>query len=125
MKRMGTIAAILLAFALLFTGCGYSFDALSGGPAAGTLPENNGSMAVKVGDYLYMVNGQGMQSENNEFGTPVKGTLIRVKLGTDGQPDGDSAAIVAPKIFYSGATNKGIFIFNDRIYYLSPSIQKN
>ena len=99
MKRFVKIVTFLIVSALVLTGCGYNFTPLEGGPSAGDSIENNGSLAVKYGNYLYMVNGQGTQSGDNTFNTPVKGALIRMELDAAGLPKQDTAQIVAQKIY--------------------------
>jgi len=93
-------------------------------PYAGGTVSSNGGFAVEVGDYVYFVNGVATSTDKNDFGKPVKGSLVRM-LKTDLQnPEkATSAQVVVPKLFASTYYSAGVSIFNDYVYYASPSTE--
>ncbi|MGN0771557.1 MAG: hypothetical protein ACI4MI_03105 [Christensenellales bacterium] len=97
------------------------------GPITTGEVENNGSLVVKQGDYLYYVNGMDETSnitkpEDNHFGkASVKGSIMKSKINADGTLS--DTAVVVPKTFYTANTSAGIYIFGQWIYYCSPSTQ--
>ena len=119
---------LVLCLALLVSGAlgcgGYKFQPLSGGPAAtDPIEGENGGTVVKKGDYLFVVNGKYDSAEANDFGTPTKGNLYRVKLGSDGPIE--ETLLLSPKQVYSATATSGLFLSGDRIFYTSPSVEKN
>lgn len=100
------------------------------GPIGGTEDKdkeviNNGGLVVQQGKYLYYVNGMDATSnitkpEDNYFGkASVKGSIMKSEIAEDGSLK--NTAVVVPKMMYTSATNGGIYIYGEWIYYLSPS----
>jgi hypothetical protein len=120
MRKKLAIAAILaLIIIMTLQGCeGYNYF-IEGGPAAADEVTNNGSMAVRKGDYIFFINGVSSTVAENEFGKPVKGSIVRFNLKNK------EKKIAVPKVVLSSYNEAGIFIFGDRIYYASPSIEKD
>ena len=120
------IAALLVCMAAAFVACGQSFE---WGPVAGGDPkavvENNGSLAVKQGDWLYYINGHDdtatlTQPSDNYFGeASVKGSIMKSKIGEDGALT--ETAVVVPKMFMTSYTSGGIYLFGEWIYYVTPT----
>jgi len=88
--------------------------------------ESNGGLVVKQGGYLYFVNGYTdyltENAKDNWFGTPVKGAIVRVSYGADGNL-GNDYVIVVPKTVMASSENVGFSIFGEWIYYVSPSAE--
>lgn len=86
---------------------------------------NNGSLVVQQGKYLYYVNGMDATSnitkpEDNYFGkASVKGSIMKSEIAEDGSLK--NTAVVVPKMMYTAATNGGIYIYGEWIYYMTPS----
>lgn len=86
---------------------------------------NNGGLIVQQGKYVYYVNGMDATSnitkpEDNYFGNAsVKGSIMKSEIGEDGTIV--STDVVVPKMMYTTATNGGIYVYGEWIYYLSPS----
>ena len=86
---------------------------------------NNGGLIVQQGKYVYYVNGMDSTSnitkpEDNYFGkASVKGSIMKSEIGEDGTIK--STDVVVPKMIYTTATNGGIYVYGEWIYYLSPS----
>lgn len=86
---------------------------------------NNGGLIVQQGKYVYYVNGMDATSnitkpEDNYFGkASVKGSIMKSEIAEDGTIK--STDVVVPKMMYTSATNGGIYVYGEWIYYLSPS----
>lgn len=120
MRRTLTKAAlILLVLTLLLSGCSQDYK-VEGGPSADAEVSYNGGLAVKKGDYLFFINGISTISADNNYGTPVKGSIVRMNLS-----DPDDKVIVVPKVVLSSYGYGGFYIFGGKIYYTSPSIEKD
>jgi len=99
---------------------------------AGGAVSSNGGFAVVVGDYTYFINGVEDSTAKNGYGTPVKGSLVRVKTEELAQgANAESAEVVIPKIFASShygtgkAYQTGVTVFDDYVYYGTPSTEKD
>lgn len=89
---------------------------------------SNGGFAVEKGDYVYFINGIGDNTDDNSYGTPVKGSVVRVKKSELTTADASAnAEIVVPEMVYSTKTDNsnGLFIFGDYIYYATPCAEKD
>ena len=124
-------AATMLASTLGFTACGgnYSLDkTLLDTPEASVAVTSNGGFAVEKGNYVYFINGAEDYSVNNTYGNVVKGSLMRIEktaLTSDKSADYASAETVIPMLVSpNSATQAGIYIFGDYVYYATPSMDK-
>ena len=150
-KSLILLVAALLAVAVLLSACGTqpfkpNFDAPKGETVT-----SNGGIAVKYGDWIYYVNGyeSSASAENTYVDTndaPRIGSVVRISVSklaeilavnddndlTSSQKTDkieglvrDNAEIVVPKIYFSANTTtaqfNGIYIFNDRLYILTPN----
>lgn len=86
---------------------------------------SNGGFAVEKGDYVYYVNGKEANTADNSFGTPVKGALMRIAKSDLSAHNYNKADIVVPEIVYSGNNNSGIYVYDNYVYYATPSTEKN
>lgn len=129
------IFSILAIFVLLIgflTGCS-GFKPLSGGPSLNAIVTSNGGMAVQKGNYLYFVNGyvnSGTLVEgNNKYGKVQNSGIYRAQLDEQGQLLKDeennltNVELLVPKVV--GFENGGIYIFDNYIFYASPTILKD
>ena len=87
-KFLGLILATVT-LSSAFAGCGagkYKGDPVDGFVPTTTPAISNGGFAVQNGDYIYFINGYVGSDADNTFGTPVKQSIVRVKLKADGTP---------------------------------------
>jgi hypothetical protein len=125
------LALCLSLTSFIFVGCGASDIILTGGPAYEEAVLGNGGMVVRKGDYIYFANGyveSGKLTEKkmtNEKGSVTNGGLYRAKLveGEDGKSKLEEVQLMVSKVV--GFENAGLFIFKDKIYFASPSIEKD
>ncbi|MDD4210911.1 MAG: hypothetical protein PHC46_00760 [Clostridia bacterium] len=129
------ILSILVVFVLiasLLTGCG-GFTPLTSGPAVGDIVSGNGGMSVRYGDYLYFVNGflssKALVEGANQYNEEENAAVYRAQLDASGELMTDEEGnlininILIPKIV--GFENGGFFIFDNYIYYATPTILKD
>lgn len=133
MKRLVIfLVALLTAFTCVLAGCestGYNNN-LTG--FDGEVSSNGGSVVVK-GDYAYFINGIADYTDDNTYGTPVVGSLVRVKtsdLAVAASAKSENAArvsaeLVIPALFVAEDTTSGFYIYGNNVYYASPSVSRN
>ncbi len=119
------VAVIVAASIWLLAGCSnlYGGNQLSG-DISGTV-ESNGGFVVKKGGYIYFINGSESYTADNTYGTPVKGSVMRISVSDFDNRNYSNVETVVPLVVYSGNSNAGIFIYGDYIYYATPSTDKN
>lgn len=124
-KKIALILAAVLVIGALLAAC----QSYEWGPVGTTNGNadviNNGSLAVQQGNYLYYINGMDSTSniakpEDNYFGkASVKGSIMKSEIAEDGSLA--NTQVVVPKMFYTGYTGGGIYIFGNWIYYVTPT----
>ena len=126
-KIIGVVSALALVaiLAACLVACNpYKWDGIGGGDASAPV-KSNGGYVVRQGDYLYYINGYaGTGGEGNEWGTPVKQSIVRSKIITDGTVetvDLKSTKVVVPKIIYNTSAKGGFAIYGEWIYYATPN----
>lgn len=119
------VSVVVMLFS--FTACNkYKWDAVGGTEYSDSVAENNGTVVVKQGSYLYYVNGVNTTaltaaSENEWGGASVKGSIMKSKIEEDGSLK--CLGVVVPKTFYSGYSNAGLYVYGDWIYYVTRTIR--
>lgn len=86
---------------------------------------SNGGFAVEKDGYVYFINGPESNSSDNTYGTPVKGSIMRIAVAELDKGNYNSAETLVPQIAYSSNYNTGIFVYGDYIYYGTPSTNRN
>jgi len=120
-----TVLALVAVLATCLVACnkGFKWHTTPGGDATAPV-KSNGGYVVKQGDWLYFINGYVGQDENNDFGTPVKQSIVRVQV-KDGVIDNDTAAVIVPKNIYNTSKNGGFAIYGEWIYYATPNYDRD
>lgn len=149
-KSLILLVALLMCVSVLFAACkNNAFKPNFDAPKNGTV-DSNGGIAVRYGDWIYYVNGytSDVSADNDYVDTndaPRIGSVLRISIAklaeifevydkdltSTAKKDAiaklveDNAQIVVPKIYYSANTAtaqfNGIYIFNDRLYMLTPN----
>ncbi len=123
-KFLLTLLTVVLAVsAALAVGCG--------GNSSFTKPTmtnhgalvSDGGFLAETANYLYVINGVGVSTDDNSFGSPVKGSLVAVDKSTLGGTV--KAEVVVPKLFVASDYTAGIKISGDYVYFGTPSTDKN
>ena len=126
-KLFKNIAAVAAAMTMALgagslAACAPRFAHPSGLPGEGV--SSNGGYVVSAGEYYYFINGVEEYTAPNDYGVPVKGTLMRVKKADLAAKKGDSECIV-PSIMVAGDHTSGLYVYGDRIYYATPTSARN
>lgn len=83
--------------------------------------ELEGGVNIQVyKSYVYFINGLDAQEKNNQWGVPVKNTIVRAKPNRDG--NFSDPEIIVPKHVLMKHEGGGFAILDDWIYYATPSI---
>ncbi len=121
-KLFSVILAVMLAFACVAcAGCdeGGSVEVSLTSPGA-VKTATNGGAVVETDKYFYFVNGVTASNADNDYGTPVKGSIMVVD-----KADLKKQEIVVPKIVSSEDMNAGIYVYGDYIYYGTTTTKKD
>lgn len=125
-KIILTISILMVAILALtaFVGCESYKNQKFAMDSADSSTSNGGSV-VYHGDYVYFVNGYSdliSEYKGNWFGNVTKGAIMRLKKD---ETDMSKAEVIVPKAVYSSATNTGISIYGDYVYYVTSSNDEN
>ena len=112
----------VMAFSLVACNENYKQDAVETDLSDSTVA-SNGGMAVRVGKYLYFINGYAEEAGENDFGEAVKGAIMRVEL-ENGAPKANTLKTIVPKNVYNTNTKVGLTVADGYIYYTTPSVEK-
>ena len=127
-KIIGVVSALVLVviLAACLVACNpYKWSSIGGGDPTATV-ESNGGYAVKQGKYLYYINGyDGTGGSGNEWGTPVKQSIVRSELDENGNVINSTTKVVVPKIIYNSSAKGGFAIYGEWIYYATPNNDKD
>ena len=121
-KLFSVILAVMLAFACVACdGCdeGGSVEVSLTSPGAVETATNGGAV-VETEKYFYFVNGVTASNADNDYGTPVKGSIMVVD-----KTNFKKQEIVVPKIVSSEDMNAGIYVYGDYIYYGTTTTKKD
>lgn len=138
-KKRLLIFILLVALVMALTACApdYKWGPLDTSAADNSPLLSNGGSVVSYKGYIYFINGTTSTYEaENVFGEVVFGSVCRIAaskldtvkendFGTDEYADALGAEVLAPKAVFSSNTSdarlNGIYIFNDRLFYTTPS----
>ncbi len=149
-KAIIVLVALCLALGVVLSACSSAktFEPVATEGIGGNSVESNGGVAVKYGDYIYYVNGY--QSDSTAANTYTNvyriGEVVRIKIAeldkliditkaedkkstqiAEEISNGirEHAEVIVPNFYYSANTSttslNGIYIFNDRLYMLTPN----
>lgn len=86
---------------------------------------SNGGFLVETGDYVYFVNGVASNTDDNTFGEVVKGSIQRLAKSDIEEGNYRNSQTIVSLVVYSGSHDAGIYIYDDYIYYTTPTIEMN
>ncbi|MBQ3115953.1 MAG: hypothetical protein IJC07_02885 [Clostridia bacterium] len=82
--------------------------------------ESVGGFVASTENYIYYINGIADPENNNEYGNPVKGTLMAAN-----KKDLSDTKIVVPQMYTATDYGAGVFIDNGYAYYGTSNTEKN
>ena len=119
LKKLMTIftaGAMVATAAASLAACGGKFNPPSGYPSGEAT--SNGGFVVEVGEYIYFINGVESYTSDNTYGTPVKGSLMRIQKKDLAS---GKAETVIPSLMVASDYTSGIYIYDGRVYYATPN----
>ena len=149
MKKFLSIALVvcLALTAFLFVGCMAENNniVLEGGPSEEETVTGNGSFSVRKGNYVYFASGfvktsdLGTGTLTNNIGKVKNGAIYRAKVETvrtlienkdpEAEPQyKEETKLVDVQLLVSkvaGFENSGLYIFGNKLYFASPSVEKD
>lgn len=121
-----SIAAVVATSIGLAAGCSqYNTGVSVDYTPSSAVATSNGGFAVEKDGYIYFINGPESSGANNKYGTPVKGSIMRIAVDDLDNGNYNAAETLVPQIAYSTNYNTGIFVYGDYIYYGTPSTNRN
>ena len=117
-----TILALLFTTSTLFACGGSSWKAgdLTLKDGGEVVELSLGGFVAETDKYIYFINGISSSSNENKFGTPIKGSLMVADKSNLSKSE-----VVVPKLFVASDYKAGVYIFDGYVYYASPSTSKN
>jgi len=126
-KVIGIVAAVLvlaISISVLAACNNYKWDSIGAGDSsAATI--SNGGYYVQQGKYAYFINGYVGSVTENEFGVPVKQSLVRAEIAQDGSVNMNTAKVLVPLSIYNESAKGGIAVFGEWVYYATPNVDKD
>lgn len=123
-----SVAVISAAALALTPGCANGWNgADNNDTATKAVASTNGGFVVETDDYAYFINGKSENTQENNFGSVVKGSVQRIKKSDLAANDYTNTTTIVPSVVYSGNDDyaAGLYIYNGYLYYTTPSTQKN
>lgn len=133
MKKHGTkiicagVAAVVATGVALAAGCSpYNKGVSLKYTPSEVTATSNGGFAVEKDGYIYFINSPENNTANNDYGTPVRGSIMRISVDNLDNGNYNAAETLVPKIAYTTKyESTGIFVYGDYIYYGTPSTKRN
>lgn len=117
------VAAASAASFALFPACSGGFKGVTMDSSANV--KSNGGFLVETADYVYFINGRASSTDENKYGSVLKGSIQRLKRSDVNSGYYGNSETVVPSVIYSGSYNAGIYIYGDYIYYTTPSTERD
>lgn len=124
MKKSLGIMLATVCMSTAFVGCAttqYKGDVLDGPYDKTATVSSNGGFAVEQGDYVYFINGKESYEKSNKYGEVVKSALMRIKKSDLAQGKYDDVKTVVPSLFVAQNYDAGIYIYDEYVYYATPT----
>lgn len=119
------LSAMLIVASCLMVACGKSSSfSAPGFTDFGAVKSQNGFVA-QTENYVLFINGVATSTDDNTYGTPVKGSLMAIKNADFVAGKFNEAKIIVPKLFAATDYTSGIYVKGDYVYYGTPSTDRN
>ncbi|MGN0804463.1 MAG: hypothetical protein ACI4MS_03670 [Candidatus Coproplasma sp.] len=121
---VAVISAMALAFA---PGCANGWKGVEGAKdsAVKAVEGTNGGFLTETEDYVYFINGKANNTDSNQFGSVLKGSVQRLAKTDLANHNYTNTQTVVPSVIYAGSYNAGLYVYGGYLYYTTPSTQKN
>lgn len=121
-KKLLAIVTVIVCVLMAFTACSAGKEPLT---------EDNGKnvsvggFVAETDDYVYFINGNELYTEDNTLNKVEKGALVRVKKTELEKGKDAKTECVVSKLVSTGDYSAGIAVANGRIYFATPSAEKD
>lgn len=120
------VAAISIAGLAFAPACSSKWSGVDGADTATKAEAGaNGGLLTETADYVYFINGKASNTDRNDFGSVVKGSVQRIKKSDLNAGNYAETQTVVPSVYYSGNYKAGLYIYGGYLYYTTPSTEKN
>ncbi len=129
-KFLIAISCVILAtLTMLGVGCGKNKFAYTDMTNWGAINKATlGGFSFETENYVYFINGEAKETDDNKFGAPIKGSLVAVAKSDLGKKDA-KYSIIVPKLFAATDKFSGLFVSgegeNAYVYYGTPCTDKD
>lgn len=119
-------AAVIAAAGMSIAGCSSSYsNKLPGDDIFSGDVTSNGGFVVEKGNYVYFINGAENYTASNKYGDVVKGALMRISKADLLAKRYEKTETVVSMLFVAQDYDAGIYIYGDRVYFASPTTEKD
>lgn len=118
------VAAFSVSAMAFLPACKTEWEGISGPKdTSAYVAGTNGGFVTETQDYVYFINGKAANTDSNDFGSVLKGSVQRIKKTDLSEGNFSKTDTVVPSVVYanSSSVNAGIYIYNNCIYYTTPS----
>lgn len=122
------VAAISVSAIAFLPACKSEWGGVSGEKdSSAYIAGTNGGFVTETQDYVYFINGKASNTDSNNFGSVVKGSVQRIKKTDLDAGNYAKTDTVVPSVVYANSDNlnAGLYIYDGFIYYLTPSTDVN
>jgi len=126
-KKLWAILALVVCMLFVFAACEDGNKAAIDNDTTNAVAEANGGFLTETEKYVYLINGNELYTENNTENEVEKGAIIRLAKD-DVAANGLAKAkkeLVVSKIVSTTDYSAGMLISGGRIYFATPSNEKN
>lgn len=124
-KIICTAVAAISALSLVGISACSNSNVLSVKDNSAVVAGTNGGFMVETQDYAYFINGVASSSDDNVYGSVLKGSVQRIKKSDVANLDYSKSETVVPSVIYSGSHSTGLYIYDGYIYYSTPATDRN
>ncbi|MCL2629899.1 MAG: DUF5050 domain-containing protein [Firmicutes bacterium] len=122
---IAVVCLVMVTAVLVACSEGFKWGSVTTSIAQNAEIEGNGGLAVRVGGYLYFINGYAGNDADNTSGNVIKGAICRVKINEAGVIDDSKIETIVHKNVFHKSSEQGIQISGGYIYYTTPSVDKD
>ena len=119
------VAAISAATLVFAPACSSRWNGVSGKDTSALVEGANGGFLTQTEDYVYFINGKAANTDSNNFGSVVKGSVQRIKKSELASGNYAASETVVPSVIYSGNNNAGLYVYGEYLYYTSPTTERD
>ncbi len=122
---IGLLSAVLVVVSVMAAACGSNGSFAAPGFSDFGNVKQQGGFVCTTENYVLFINGAATSSDDNSYGSPLKGSLMAIKNADFASGDYSKAKVIVPKLFAASDYTSGYYVQGDYVYYGTPSTHKN